>query len=426
MRTGSPSKITAISLKRKLKELNIYSLSRTCAFRKRKAKKITSLNLILSFYNCSLTGPFSLSGWASQLSHLINTSISKQAIFDRVDEDFIKLCRELLNRSFRAGGQAPKLLNRFNNVYIQDSSCIRLPASLYNFYQGNKSYTGTHSVAKVQVIYNLMKNTFQDLTLSSFTRNDQAASSDILKYIRAGDLVVRDLGYFVISSLREIIKLKAHFICPLRNAVSLFTEENNQPIDLIKLLKNRSYLKKRVLLGADQKLPVTLIAVKLDESTAKYRRKCAAHDRDRRKKFTNEKLFLLGWEIFICSCSDLEPQEIQAVYRIRWQIEIIFKSWKSHLRLEQNIPNRLKRAFIPEAIIYLTLLLTILFVMPVYRWALKIISEVSLLKLTKFIASLMPQNHWVLTLSHLVNNQRLIIYETRNRTNFCNKLSILT
>lgn len=426
MRTGNHFKNKIISLKGKLKELKIYSLSRSCDFQKRKAKKITSLNLILSFYNCNLSGKFSLSGWAFQLSQLINKPVSKQAIFDRLDSDFTKLCRELLDKSFGSKFSTKKLLNRFSNVYIQDSTCIHLPTSLYKFYQGNNSFTGNHSVAKVQVIYNLVKNTFEELTLSSFTRNDQAASADILKYVRAGDLIVRDLGYFVISSLKEIINRKAHFICPLRKDIKLFDQSKNQPIDLKKLLKNKKYLKQNVLLGKEQRLPVTLIAVKLGDSEARYRKKCAIHDRDKRKKMTIEKLYLLGWDIFICSCSELEPQTIQDIYRIRWQIEIIFKSWKSHLKLEQSIPQRLVRPFIPEAIIYLTLLLTILFVMPVYRWALKITKEISLIKLTRFIALLMPQNNWIVNYAQLTNNVRLITYEVRNRASFTNKLSLLT
>jgi len=426
MRTGNPFKSKVISLKGKLKELKIYSLSRSCGFQIRKIKKIDSLNLILSFYNCNLNGPFSLAGWAFQLSKLISKPVSKQAIFERVDTNFINLCKQLLEKSFNSKLKSGKLLNKFKNVYIQDSSCVHLPTSLYEFYQGSKSYTGHHSIAKIQVIYNLVKNTFQELKVTSYTRNDQAAALDIIKHLKAGDLIVRDLGYFVLNSLKEIIKKNAHFLCPLKKNINLFFPHNNEPINLKNLLKNKQYLKKQVLLSTNQKLPVTLFAIKLDEKTARHRQKCAIQDRDRRKKITPEKLYLLGWDIFISSCSELEPQTIQDIYKIRWQIEIIFKSWKSHLNLERNIPARLNRPFIPEAIIYLTLLLTILFIMPIYRWAIKIISRVSLIKITKFITALMPLNNWILTYEQLVYSQRLIVYESRNRANFLNKISYLT
>ena len=426
MRTGNPFKNKIISLKERLKELRIYSLSQSCNFQKRRAKKIDSLNLILSFYNCSLNGAFSLSGWAFHLSQLINKPVSKQAVFERVDSDFINLCRELLNRSFSSKHKASKFLKKFKNIYIQDSTCIHLPSSLYEFYQGNKTYTGNHSIAKIQVIYNLMKNTFEDLIVTSFTRNDQAASSDILRYVSSGDLIVRDLGYFVLRSLKDIVKKGAHFICPLRKDVHLFFAHNNDRIDLKKLLKNKRYLKQTVLLGKEEKIPVTLFAIKLDRKTLSYRQKCAIQDRDRRKKLTIEKLHLLGWDIFVSSCTELEPQMIQDIYKIRWHIEIVFKSWKSLLYLEKNIPKRLNRPFIAEAIIYLTLLLNVLFIMPVYRVAIKIFKNVSLMKITRLIAGLMPQSNWTLSQLHLNNIGNSVTYESRNRVSFIDKVAFLT
>lgn len=426
MRTGNLGKNKFISLKVKLKELKIYSLSRSTCFQKRKSKKISALNLIISFYNCNLNGTFSLSGWAFQLSQLISKPVSKQAIFGRVDDSFIELCRELLQKSFGEKIKARKLLSKFRNVYIQDSTCVLLPSALYDCYKGNGSRTGNHSVAKIQVIYNLMKSTFEELKITSFTRNDQAAAFDILQYVKPGDLIVRDLGYFVLNSLVEIMNIGAHFICPLRKDTKLFDPQNNKPIELIKVLKKKRYLKMKVLLGAEHKIAVTLFAVKLDDKTTKYRQRCAAKNRDLRRKINDEKLQLLSWDIFVSSCEELETQTIQDIYKIRWHIEILFKSWKSHLKLEKNIPKKLERRFIPEAIMYLTLLLSILFIMPIYRWALKINSEVSLIKITRFLASVMPKNDWCLSLRQLLDLRPLILYESRDRPNFITKLSLLT
>jgi len=146
------------------------------------------------------------------------------------------------------------------------------------------------------------------------------------------------LGYFVLNSLKEIVKQGAHFICPLRRDVHIFYSHNEEPINLKKIIKGKRFLRKEVLLGKEQKIPVTLFAIKLDGKTARYRQKCAVQDRDWRKKLTDEKIYLLGWDIFVSSCSDLEPKVIQSIYKIRWHIEILFKSWKSHLKLEQSIP----------------------------------------------------------------------------------------
>jgi hypothetical protein len=61
--------------------------------------------------------------------------------------------------------------------------------------QGNKK----QATLKIQVIYDLLSETFAHFSLSGFTRTDQAASADVLTVAQAGDLVLRDLGYFVLG-----------------------------------------------------------------------------------------------------------------------------------------------------------------------------------------------------------------------------------
>ena len=48
-------------------------------------------------------------------------------------------------------------------------------------------------------------------------------------------------------------------------------------------------------------------------------------------------LFLMSWNIFLTNVPDSiwAPKTLAAVYRLRWRIEIIFKTWKSHLGLRQ-------------------------------------------------------------------------------------------
>ena len=45
----------------------------------------------------------------------------------------------------------------------------------------------------------------------------------------------------------------------------------------------------------------------------------------------------MGWNLFLTNVptSIWPPKALVAVYRLRWRIEIIFKTWKSHLGLRQ-------------------------------------------------------------------------------------------
>lgn len=106
-------------------------------------------------------------------------------------------------------------------------------------------------------------------------------------------------------------------------------------IDLLKRLRSYAQFDQNILLGAEQKVQVRLVALPVPEQVANERRRKAKNHRDKRRNPSKEDLDLLGWNIFVTSVesSIWSPETIQNVYGVRWRIEIIFKSWKSHFSL---------------------------------------------------------------------------------------------
>ena len=53
---------------------------------------------------------------------------------------------------------------------------------------------------------------------------------------------------------------------------------------------------------------------------------------------TAEYLELLGWSLFVTNCpeEELTWKAVVVLYRARWQIELLFKLWKSHNRLAEH------------------------------------------------------------------------------------------
>src|SRR5882724_3796983 len=86
-----------------------------------------------------------------------------------------------------------------------------------------------------------------------------------------------------------------------------------------------------------ERVAVRLVAHPVPEAVANERRRRARANRDQRCIPSKEKLYLLGWNIFVTNVtSRVWPlRAIQPIYRVRWRIEIIFKAWKSHLGLRQ-------------------------------------------------------------------------------------------
>lgn len=426
MHTKSSHKSRKISLKQKLYFLGVEKLSQSCGFEQRRGKKLGVKSIIEGFIHSSFGNNFSLSTWAAQVGWIIKDTVSKQAIAYRVNDRFIGLLKELLSRSLgkTMNGKGRKLLGRFSNVYLQDSSCLSLPDVLKEEFKGNFSRGKIKSVAKIQVIFNLMKGCMNHLELSPYCRNDQAASRDILSVIQKGDLVIRDMGYFVLEVLQAITDRQAHFISHLRKDVCLYDHKSGRQIQLTQLLKNKSFVRKKVSVGRDQKVQVTLLAIKTSAQVRDYRKMKLLRDRDKRKKNPAERLYLAGWDIFITSLEDISGQEIKDVYRLRWQIEIIFKSWKSHLRIEQNISVHLKKTQLPKVIIYLTLLMVTLLIMPVYYTILykNANQRISLLKLTKTLLTILPAIDWSDNNSFIDKLSYYSRFEIRKRTNLTQKI----
>jgi hypothetical protein len=421
MHTGSHCKNKSIDLNHALNNLGLDFLSLSSGFAMREVKKIDAANLIIGFYNAIRLGRLSLLSWARELSLLISKAVTKQAVFHRVNANFIGLLEDLLQGSLedklhlRQNG----FPGRFSRILLQDSTCIGLPTALRKLFPGNYSRGEIKAVAKLQVVFNLMAGAFESISLNPYNVNDQAASPGILPLLRKGDLVIRDLGYFVLNVFDEIQKAEAFFISRYKNEVGIYDCKTGKELSLQKLIRNRQFVKKKILLGKEKKLCVTMYAIKLTPQAAGARRRAIRNDRDCRKITTAKKLELAGWDIFVTNAEDLSAEEIRLYYRMRWNIEMIFKAWKSNLNLELSIPANLKNPFLGQAIIYLLMLFVIIILMPLYHMiciSLKSSAwRISMLKLSQFTMDLFARREWCCSFSELENILPLLFYETRKR-----------
>ena len=177
-------------------------------------------------------------------------------------------------------------------------------------------------------------------------------------------------------------------------------------------------------MGTDRKLPVWLIALKLPANIANQRRRSLKNHHDKRRKVTKEKLQLAGWDIYICSTNKIGVEQVRSLYKIRWQIEIVFKAWKSSLNLETNIYMYCKYKNLPEAIIWLTLLFFLITIVPIYITC-SDKQEISIIKLTSLILRAIKEDIWP---NNRKNNSFFYYYakyETRARVPLPRKIKLL-
>ena len=123
----------------------------------------------------------------------------------------------------------------------------------------------------------------------------------------------------------------------MKRELKIISKKEEKPIDLAKMLSRKGQLDIEVFLGEEERLPVRLIAIPVDQAVASERRRKARANRDRRCNPSKESLFLLGWELFITNVPQerLNLKDIAEIYFLRWRIEIIFKCWKSYFKITE-------------------------------------------------------------------------------------------
>lgn len=387
-------------IEQKLNKIGIEKLSKDCDFSKRKAKKITAKDFLLGFFLMAKSREnHSYRNWAIKIGWIIKDRVSKQALWKKMRQTQIiflkKVLSAIINETINISSDYPKL-KIFKNVIVEDSTAIRLNDGLHKDYPGNGYWDkkANKAIMKIQAAYNITSRSLLRLDVSSFRDNDQGYSPNIVQILKRGDLIIRDLGYFVLKVFKKFNERGIFYISRMKKHVNIFLKKDEPAIDLAKMLKKRGNLDIEVFIGEKEKLPVRLIALPVKEEIASERRRKSRANRDKRCSPNKEHLYLLGWELFITNVGKevLSPNDIAELYFIRWRIETIFKSWKSYFKITQ-IPKDASKIR-TESFIYCTLIFIVLFQVHFYNYYLSKLKsrsseseEISLLRLMQFMIS---------------------------------------
>lgn len=372
-----------------LQRAPLDALARQSGFRQRLPRKIPILSFVLALVALAAETHLSLERVAAVIGLAAGVSYSKQALHQRLGiqlELFLAQVGTTLLNQISLPVQSQGWFKPFPRVLLHDSTVQALPEHLAGAFPGSANgHKRRFAALKLQFVCDLLHSQVLHLGLSGFTRNDQAASPDILKLVQPGDLILRDLGYFVLKVLEQIRLKGAFFLSRYHHAVSVFDAQSGRPLRLAAQLRLGQTFDRQVLLGTGR-VAVRLVALPVPEAVANERRRKARMNRDRRLNPSKDKLYLLAWNIFVTNVPRQvwAAQALQPIYRLRWRIEIIFKAWKSHLGLRQLNCRT-------ADLLRLSLMTKLLFCIAVYRFcdALELLGEarchVSLLRLARIL-----------------------------------------
>jgi hypothetical protein len=309
------------------------------------------------------------SDWAVEVGLLGSTTITKQSMEERMTPKTESFLKTVVEKMVSQKMQTLKLqkmkgvLKHFKHVQIDDSTTLHLSDELKDVFPGNVSRGEKKAQAKIHAMYNLTKNNFTFFHLHSFSNNDQSLSGDVLPFLKKGDLCIRDLGFAVLEVMSKFIQGEIYFISRKKYNIQVFDITTKQEINILKRLRKNGYIDEEVLVGKKHQIQTRLVVLPIPEQQVQERKRKALKDRDYRVNHSANYYKLLGYNIFITNVPEDKStsEEILQLYKLRWRIEIIFKSWKSCFSLEKLIHQQCKNEIRVKCIIYLMLIYIYLF-----------------------------------------------------------------
>lgn len=259
------------------------------------------------------------------------------------------------------------LFSSFKRVLLQDSTTLSLPSNLVPYYPGSANKVKQHAVVRLQCLINIKTMHWLQIALNPFTSNDQSASKLSIPLLQKDDLLIRDLGYFSMDAFKQIQHQQAFYISRLRYGVN-FYNARGKLVNWKQLCKAKGIIDREIYAGLKQKLKVRIVMIPLPLSIAAEKIRKAKRDRDKRLNHSKDYYRWLAYKVFITNIAidDFSAQQINETYKVRWQIEMVFKAWKSGLHMQEALHEKCTNIYRAETSIYLLLMLFCLIVQQIY------------------------------------------------------------
>jgi hypothetical protein len=283
----------------------------------------------------------SLNSLAIETNSGHKVKISKQGIDKRFNEKSLLFIKTVFEKYLVSQFSYLKIedgwLANFKHVRIKDGTRFDLPEAFCKMMPGSGGCASKAGVC-LQYEFDIKSGKILDLSITPANRPDCADARDTKDNIESGDLVIRDLGYFVLESFESIIRNKAYIISRLNSNVKVYTQENKpKELDFEKIYlqmrqNNMERIEIPVYISQKALLPMRLIIELVPDKVYEERiRKLKKTNKKKGRQTTEKSAIRARFSLFITNICEKEipAKAISALYHLRWQIELVFKIWKS-------------------------------------------------------------------------------------------------
>lgn len=269
-----------------------------------------------------IIGERTFAGLARLFTALTGLAVTDSGVQERFCDEaarFMRRAYEGINRRIwnRVGTVLKGVLARFKDLTLIDSTVLRLREFLAKKFPACRT-NHTKAAAKMHTVMSLKKGQVERMLVTAETVNDSKAF-EVGPWAKAR-LLLFDLGYFSWALFARIVKEDGYFISRLKSSCN----------GVVKKVR-------RGMRG-----PVGSIGLKLKECTAQG----LVSDLDveygqGRERITLRTICIFDpltreehWYVTNLSPKEFSAEEIAELYRLRWQVEMLFKELKSDVAID--------------------------------------------------------------------------------------------
>jgi len=306
-------------------------------------------------YCASQTEACALEQASTMVSKTFGLKIAKQSINERFNMGAVAFVKAILkvalekqlNKVF-----TPDFLPQFNHIRIKDGTRFNLPKRLCEYYKGSGGNKDTSDAAVcIQFEYDARSGTVLSLDITSSTRNDHTDAKETVNRVDLGDLIIRDLGYYSLPTLTTFARSDAFFISRLGTKTKVYESDKQEEISFKELYGNmlkrgQTCIEKNVCVGKKECVPLRLIISIVPEDVYQKRiRDAEKNNKSRGHNTSDDFKARCRLNLFITNVMSeiISAEEILVLYKMRWQIELMFKNWKSICKIDEIQPMKYAR-----------------------------------------------------------------------------------